>query len=171
MEPHEGQWIDDETPPEAVERYLVNLTRVDGDKLPDIHFAEQHGLDPRTLRRWKKDERFRKLWARMADESVLGPDTLSPIYEAAVKIASDPDHPQWSQASKMILSLAEKIRPPKIEISVSPEQRFQSMSDEQLAAYLNGAPTPIETTAHELEPPALDDEVFADPFVANVLKS
>ena len=153
MEPHEGQWIDDETPPPMVDEYLTNLVRVDGERMTDVKFGEAHDIEPRTLRRWKKDERFRKLWQIRGDESVLGPDVMSPIYEAAVKIASDPEHPKWDQASKMILALADKIRPPKLEIVIPQEQRFEAMTDEQLAAYLgNGASTPIEATALELTP-------------------
>ena len=126
----------EEDPHPLVHQYLENLTSVGHDRLSDKEWAARHGLADRTLRRWKKDERFRKLWAKMADESVLGPDALSPIYQAALKIAADPDHPKWDAASKMILSLADKVRPPQIQISVSAEDRFQSMSDEQLQAYL-----------------------------------
>lgn len=126
----------EEDPHPLVHQYLENLTSVGHDRLSDKEWASRNGIADRTLRRWKKDERFRKLWAKMADESVLGPDALSPIYNAALRIAADPDHPKWDAASKMILSLADKVRPPQIQISVTAEDRFQSMSDDQLQAYL-----------------------------------
>ena len=126
----------EEDPHPLIHQYLENLTSIGHDRLSDKEWAARNNITDRTLRRWKKDERFRKLWSKMADESVLGPDALSPIYQAALKIAADPDHPKWDAASKMILSLADKVRPPQIQISVTAEDRFQSMSDEQLQAYL-----------------------------------
>lgn len=147
MKPEEGHWIDDETPPPVVAAYLENLVSVADDRQTDLEFAAEHGMDARTLRRWKKDERFRKLWSRKADDSVLGPATLSLVYDSAVKIVADPNHPQWAAASKLIMQLADKIRPPTIQIDINPAERMQGMSDEDLAKLLA-----TETTAREVAP-------------------
>lgn len=125
-----------EVPPPIVQDYLDNLVMVGGLRLTDRAWAAENGVNDRTLRRWKRDPRFRKLWAKAADESVLGPDSLNPIYQAAMKIAADPDHPKWDAASKMILGLADKIRPPQVHISIRPEDQFAGMTDEELAKFL-----------------------------------
>lgn len=129
--------VGEEEPPPIVLTYLENLTSLEHDRLSDKAWAAEFGIADRTLRRWKKDERFRKLWTKMADSSVLGPDAISPIYHAALKIAADPDHPKWDAASKMILSLADKVRPPTLQINVTAEDRFTNMSDDQLQTYLS----------------------------------
>ena len=148
-DPNDGRWKNDDTPPEIVASFLENLVAVDGTRLNDLEWASENDVNPRSLRRWKKDPRFRKLWALRADESVLGPDAIAPIYQAALKIASDADHPQWGVASKMILGLAEKIRPPQIQVQVSATDRFTGMSDAELAAW--AAPDVINVTqVHEL---------------------
>lgn len=138
---YEFKWrYDTETgediPPVVCVEYLENLVMVQGLRLSDNQWAKENNVATRTLRRWKKDERFRKLWSKAADESVLGPESLNPIYQAAMKIAADPDHPKWDAASKMILGLADKIRPPQITVNVSPEDRFAGMTDDELAVFL-----------------------------------
>lgn len=143
MDSSSYQWQDDETPPPKVAAYLNNLVAVDGTNISDVEFAERHDVARKTLYRWKQDPRFRKLWVERADASVLGPEALAPLYKAALKIAADPDHPKWAEASNMILKLADKIRPQQLEVKVTPEDRFSGMSDGELAAFLNRAPTPV----------------------------
>lgn len=101
--------------------------RPEGDT--QVAFAERHGVHPKTLSKWKKDDQFCAQWEKRMRDTHASPDKqntlLETLYEEALK---SKDH----KAIEAYFRLIDKMSPNRIEIKG--HQELAEMSDEELAA-------------------------------------
>jgi hypothetical protein len=128
-----GEW----EPPELQQKYLMEMLLAwpPTDKT-DLEWAAEHDVTDRTIRRWKSDERFRKLWAEKADDMHIGPDFIEPIIQNLHAIATS-SQPQATRAAELLLKFTEKLRPPVTRVVVTEEDRVEGLSDAELMALID----------------------------------
>ena len=91
-------------------------------------WAEEHGVNEKTVGRWKRDERFRKAWDRAAAEKNVGTERVQDVIEVIYKAAVGGD----IKAAEMYMRYVDRILPPTKVERVADD--LEAMSDEELAA-------------------------------------
>lgn len=95
-------------------------------------WARAHDINPRTLREWKTDHRFRSEWDRRAAEKNVSTEKVQAIldmlHEVAVKEMK-------VDAAKLWLEHSMKLRPP---VTVVKEGDYAKLSDDELVGQLQG---------------------------------
>ena len=94
-------------------------------------WAAVHGLNERTVRRWKSDPRFIREWDRRAAELNVHPERTQTVVDALYKQAATGD----VKAATLYLQYIDKFTP-KRRVLVDDERHASGMSDVELAAEL-----------------------------------
>lgn len=95
-------------------------------------FAEQHGLDPNILTRWKQDREFLAAWEVQYLSTIGSPERKQDILDVMLRTATDPDDPRHVQAGKTYMELVEGVKPQRLEVTV--DRPAAELSDDQLDA-------------------------------------
>lgn len=117
-------------PPELQSKFLDWLLADPDDKeFPSQRaWCEAHGITQRTVRTWKKDDRFKREWERRAAEKNVSPERMQDILDTLYRVAvNDGD----VAAAKLYLDQANRLLPPK---TVVQEEEFSGLSDEDLVS-------------------------------------
>lgn len=91
-------------------------------------WAREHDLAEKTLSRWKKDDRFRKMWEKRASEKNVGIERVQAVLDVIYQAAVGGD----MKAAESYMRYVERIMPPA-KVDRAPEG-LEVMSDEELAA-------------------------------------
>tara|TARA_R110002020_G_scaffold247770_3_gene461753 strand:- start:1058 stop:1489 length:432 start_codon:yes stop_codon:yes gene_type:complete len=94
-------------------------------------WAAVHGLNERTVRRWKSDPRFIREWDRRAAELNVHPERTQTVVDALYKQAATGD----VKAATLYLQYIDKFTP-KRRVLVDDERDAAGLSDNELAAEL-----------------------------------
>lgn len=89
-------------------------------------WARQHGVNPRTLREWKANSRFRAEWDRLASERNVSTERVQRMLDALYETAIEQ---RDVQAMKAWLEYSARLRPPKKPVL---EGDYAKLSDEEL---------------------------------------
>lgn len=118
---------------EFLDWLLMDPSEKDTEASSQAAWARQHGLNPRTLREWKADHRFRSEWDRRAAEKNVSTEKvqalLDMLHEAAIEGRD-------VQAAKLWLDHSAKLRPP---VKTVAEGDYAGLSNEELVAELAAA--------------------------------
>ena len=125
------QWQKDgqgnDIPPELQSEFLDWL--LSDVRIPSSQdaWAEKHGLNERTVRRWKQDPRFIKLWEARATEKNVGTERIQQVLDTlhAAAVAGD------VRAATEYMRYVDRILPPK-RVEREPDD-LTLWSDEELA--------------------------------------
>jgi hypothetical protein len=98
-------------------------------------WARTHDVNPRTLREWKLDHRFRAEWDRRAAEKNVSTEKVQGILDMLHKAAEGGD----IMAAKLWLEHSMKLRPP---VTVVKQGDYAQLSDEDLVKQLKAALEP-----------------------------
>ena len=96
-------------------------------------WCEERGLNDRTVRRWKVDSRFVREWDRRAAELNVHPERTQSVVDALYKSAAQGD----VKAAALYLQYIDKFTP-KRRVLVEDDRDASGLSDEELAAELDG---------------------------------
>lgn len=138
------------TMPQLQDKFLTEYCLVPKSERPTLdNWSREHGVDVRTLYRWKKDERFIKEWNKRWHRDIAHPDTVVPIIENLMDIAQSKNSPQAVQAAKLYLELTRQLAPPEVKVTVTPDQTLAAMSDQEIYDRLHKiiedrTPQPVE---------------------------
>jgi hypothetical protein len=94
-------------------------------------WAADHGLNDRTVRRWKSDPRFVREWDRRAAELNVHPERTQSVVDALYRAAAGGD----VKAATLYLQYIDKFTP-KRRVLVDDERAVSGLSDAELAAEL-----------------------------------
>ena len=128
---YENSWHRDgqgrDIPPEIQSEFLDWL--LSDVRIPSSQdtWGEQHGVNERTVRRWKQDPRFIKLWEQRITEKNVGPERVSRILDVLYEAAEKGD----VKAATEYMKYVDRILPPK-KVEREPED-LELWSDEELA--------------------------------------
>jgi hypothetical protein len=99
-----------------------------------IGFAEEVGLDRRTLQNWRDEKEFLEAWEKMYLRTIGDPSKKSEIMATLYQTATDPDDPKHVQAAKAYFEIEGSMKPTKMEVTV--QRPAAELTDDQLAALL-----------------------------------
>jgi hypothetical protein len=110
---------------------------VDPNKQPPTQkeWAENHDLNPSTLRLWKSDKRFRDAWEKRLSQLNIRPDRVQEVVDAMHEKAKRGIGPESVAAAKLYLEYINRIAPPKVVVE---HKKVDKLSDEELAKALQG---------------------------------
>ncbi len=118
-----GQWT------EFLDWLLSEVREPDTQK----EWCEERGLNDRTVRRWKVDSRFVREWDRRAAELNVHPERTQSVVDALYRNAAQGD----VKAAALYLQYIDKFTP-KRRVLVEDDRDASGLSDEELAAELDG---------------------------------
>jgi transposase-like protein len=95
--------------------------------------AEQFAVAPNTLREWRQNPDFLRLWETQFRRTVGSPERMQKVLDTLYRTATDPDDPKHVQAAAKYVEIVEGARPQKVEVSLS---RAVDLTDEQLEEML-----------------------------------
>ena len=126
MKNHAGQWPGGK-PPEQVIEYVEWLVMPEAMREPKTKtaWADEHGVNRRTLNEWENDDRVKWAIRDRADALNMSPDRVQAVMNALWKKAEGGD----VQAAKLYLEHVDKIMPRDTPGSGG---GFENMTDEQL---------------------------------------
>jgi hypothetical protein len=99
-----------------------------------IKFAEEVGVDRRTLQNWRDDKEFLEAWEKMYLKTIGDPSKKSEIMATLYQTATDPDDPKHVMAAKAYFEIEGSMKPSKMEVVV--QRPAAELTDEQLATLL-----------------------------------
>lgn len=117
------------------EKYLEWLCQVPSERQPATKqaYADSIGVSGETLRRWEKNESFRREWERRAGEIVGSPERSQQVLETLYRQALSGD----VKAAQLYLQVTGKMAPPTI--TVKDERSASKLSDDELEAMIAAA--------------------------------
>lgn len=95
-------------------------------------WCKEHGVSPRTIRKWEQDERFLREWNKRIHQERLSPEFHEDIVKALRETAIDRQHPQHVAAAKELIRLLGMIAPPTLNLNVNTAPDLASVSDAEL---------------------------------------
>lgn len=107
--------------------FIENATNPTAERMSQAKFAELHGVNPETLRRWKKTDWFRDALDERMRELHLSQDKVMDVVRAMQTAASNGD----VQAAKTYLAFLERVQPMK---PAQEDSAIEQMTDEELEA-------------------------------------
>lgn len=131
-------------------------------------FARDHGIDPSTLTKWKKDWSFKDAWDKRLAELNVRPDRIQKIVEAMYNAATGTG-PQAVKAMELYLRYVDRFTP-KEEVVTSTSVR--DLSDDEIsraaenAGFLRVVPD-VASSTFEIEP--LEGETRRQAAVRQIL--
>lgn len=96
-------------------------------------WAELNGVAASTVRKWKRDPRFVREWDRRATDLNVHPERTQSVVESLWRAAAGGD----VKAASLYLQYVEKFTP-KRHVVVEDDRLVSGLSDEELAAELEG---------------------------------
>jgi Trm5-related predicted tRNA methylase len=117
------------------ERYLEWLCTAPQERRPGTKqgYASEVGVSTETLRRWEKDELFRREWERRAGEIVGSPERSQQVLETLYRQALSGD----VKAAQLYLQATNKMAPPTV--TVRDERSVAKLSDDELESMIAAA--------------------------------
>lgn len=117
------------------EAYLEWLCVVPSERKPATKaaYAELAGVSTETLRRWEKDEVFRREWERRSGEIVGSPERSQQVLETLYRQALSGD----VKAAQLYLQATNKMAP--ATLTVKDERQVSKLSDQELEAMIAAA--------------------------------
>lgn len=91
-------------------------------------WCKERGLQESSVRRWKRDPRFKDALQARLDELNISPDRIQEVVDAMFKQATEGN----TKAAELYLRFVERLQPPKVVV----ERSAAELSDEELAAAL-----------------------------------
>jgi hypothetical protein len=79
-------------------------------------FAEQHGLEPALLTRWKRDRSFLDEWERHYLSTIGSPERKQNILDTMYRTGTDADDPRHVQAGAKYMELVEGLKPQRLDV-------------------------------------------------------
>jgi len=133
----ETRWQKDErgnhVMPPLQSQFLDWLLDDEKDPATQAAWARAHQVNPRTIREWKQDHRFRAEWDRRAAEKNVSTERVQTILDALYRVAVDDGD---VQAMKLWLDYSSKMRPPRQAVH---EGDYAGLTDDELVAQLKDA--------------------------------
>lgn len=99
-----------------------------------IAFAENIGVDRRTLQNWRDDKEFLEAWEKLYLRTIGDPSKKSEIMATLLRTATDADDPKHVQAAKAYFEIEGSMKPARMEVTV--QRPAADLTDDQLAALL-----------------------------------
>jgi transcriptional regulator with XRE-family HTH domain len=96
--------------------------------------ADELMVSPRTIRDWRDDDRFRRVWEKRAKEVAGDPERIQRVLNALFDAATDPQARDRVAAGKLYLESINAIKPPTVEVSVT--RKLEELSDDELNAMI-----------------------------------
>lgn len=117
------------------EAYLEWLCVVPSERKPATKaaYAELVGVSTETLRRWEKDDVFRREWERRSGEIVGSPERSQQVLETLYRQALSGD----VKAAQLYLQATNKMAP--ATLTVKDERQVSKLSDQELEAMIAAA--------------------------------
>lgn len=117
------------------EAYLEWLCTVPSERKPGTKqaYADGVGVSTETLRRWEKDESFRREWERRSGEIVGSPERSQQVLETLYRQALSGD----VKAAQLYLQATNRMAPPTV--TVKDERSVAKLSDQELEAMIAAA--------------------------------
>lgn len=117
------------------EKYLEWLCCVPSERQPATKqaYADGIGVSAETLRRWEKDDSFRKEWERRSGEIVGSPERSQQVLETLYRQALSGD----VKAAQLYLQATNKMAPPTV--TVKDERSASRLSDDELESMIAAA--------------------------------
>ena len=91
-------------------------------------WCKARGLHEASVRRWKRDPRFKDALQARLDELNVSPDRIQQVVDAMFVQATEGN----TKAAELYLRFVERLQPPKVVV----ERSAAELSDEELAAAL-----------------------------------
>ena len=107
------------------------LLRPDRQPVTQREWAAEHGVHEDSLRRWKRDPRFRREWEARAAELNIHVERVQTVIDAVYREAAQGD----VKAAALYLQYIDKFTP-KRRVLVDDERDASGLSDLELAAEL-----------------------------------
>ena len=99
-------------------------------------FAEQLGVERKTLQNWRDDKEFLEEWERRYLKTIGDPSRKQSIMDALYKTATDPDDPKHVTAAGKYFEIEGSMKPQKsvIEVRGSAKQLSDAELNELIAS-------------------------------------
>lgn len=91
-------------------------------------WCKTHGVQESSVRRWKRDPRFKDALQSRLDELNISPDRIQEVVDAMFQQATEGN----TKAAELYLRFVERLQPPRVVV----EKAAAELSDEELAAAL-----------------------------------
>lgn len=116
----------------AQQRYVDWLCVAPGERVPATKkaFAEELGVDVKTLRRWEKKQVFRDAWKAQVEEVQGSPERTQRLLDSLYEKALGGD----TKSAQLYLQATNRMAPPTV--TVQSGKRTADLSDEELDALI-----------------------------------
>jgi SOS response regulatory protein OraA/RecX len=122
-----GRW----QPPPDQDEFIDWLLSDPRDPQHQYQWAEQHGYNPDSLKRWKRDARFIQEWERRAAEKNISVDRVQSVVDALHAMAVLGD----VKAANLYLQYVQRFMPTK-KVIHEDETSLADLDDEAIEAEL-----------------------------------
>ena len=97
-----------------------------------LEWARKHDVNPRTVREWKADHRFRAEWDRAAAEKNVSVEKVQDLLDM-LHLKAVAGGPDAVQAAKLWLDHSRALRPPQKPVH---EGDYSGLTDDELVAQI-----------------------------------
>lgn len=123
--------------PELLQEFLTWMLEPLRDPQTIVEWANDHGVNVRTTRRWRDDPRFQKIWNEKAQADFRSVERYTDIMNSLYRTATTRSDAAGVKAAATLLQVMDRFTP-KQQIEMKGDD-LAGFSDSDLAKFLQGA--------------------------------